>query len=393
MTDIIKQLTKKPPSIPRGDYWKVSTRPTPNITNDIQADLLFLPEDKGFKYLLSVVDIGNKKFDGEPIKDKEPSSVKEGFQKIFKRGIVKFPKLQAKFDSGSEFKSEVKDWFEKNNVLVTTARTGRHDQIGNVEQRNQEFGKQVSNEQLRKELLSGEVNREWVGETRKIVNNINANARKAVKSRSSGAIKCSNNGNTCELLPIGQEVYVKLEEPRSATEGTRLHGKFRTGDLRYEIFPRKIVSYRFKPNSTPRYVVSGIPHTLFHRNELLPAKKGEFDSLKKEGEEFETGVVEAIEGKRKKGNTVEYLVKFRGDPPKWLPNATFKDAGKRAKQLIKTFNAEESKKTVVKTPVKKATPAKKPTPAKKKATPAKKKPTPAKVIKTKYGRVVKPRKA
>src|SRR5580698_5941219 len=63
----------------------------------IQADLLFLPDDDGYKYCLTVVDLGSRLIEGEPIKNKEAKSVKEGFEAIFKRKVINMPEYQAQF--------------------------------------------------------------------------------------------------------------------------------------------------------------------------------------------------------------------------------------------------------------------------------------------------------
>jgi hypothetical protein len=57
-----------------------------------QADLLFLPDDDGFKYLLVVVDVATRLTDAEPLKSKESKVVLKAMQKIFKRKILKIPK-------------------------------------------------------------------------------------------------------------------------------------------------------------------------------------------------------------------------------------------------------------------------------------------------------------
>ena len=41
-----------------------------------QADLLFLPNDEGYKYALVVVDIGSGLCDAEPLKSKKTTEVK-----------------------------------------------------------------------------------------------------------------------------------------------------------------------------------------------------------------------------------------------------------------------------------------------------------------------------
>ena len=57
-----------------------------------QADLLYLPNDDGYKYALVVVDVGTRKTDAEPIKSHSASDVVAAFKKIYKRKILKLPK-------------------------------------------------------------------------------------------------------------------------------------------------------------------------------------------------------------------------------------------------------------------------------------------------------------
>ena len=49
-----------------------------------QSDLLFLPMDNGYKYALVVVDNYSRKMDATPLKNKTPTSVVNGFEKIYK---------------------------------------------------------------------------------------------------------------------------------------------------------------------------------------------------------------------------------------------------------------------------------------------------------------------
>ena len=57
-----------------------------------QADLLTMPNDQGYKYILVVVDIATNKTDAEPLKDKNANNVLNGIKKIYQRGILKKPK-------------------------------------------------------------------------------------------------------------------------------------------------------------------------------------------------------------------------------------------------------------------------------------------------------------
>ena len=53
--------------------------------NEIQADLIYMPIDKGYKYILTVVDIASKVIDAQPLKDRSSDDVIYGFDKIFSR--------------------------------------------------------------------------------------------------------------------------------------------------------------------------------------------------------------------------------------------------------------------------------------------------------------------
>lgn len=96
-----------------------------------QADLLFLPHDQGYKYLLVVVDSFNKKIDAEPLKSKKTNVVAKAFDKIYKRDILKLPK-RIEVDSGKEFKADVKKFFDKHKVFMRIVKpSGRFKQFFN----------------------------------------------------------------------------------------------------------------------------------------------------------------------------------------------------------------------------------------------------------------------
>src|SRR6185437_6395491 len=55
----------------------------PNMVH--RADLLFLPDDKGYKYALVVVDIGSRYCDAVPLKTKSNAEVIKAFNTIYTR--------------------------------------------------------------------------------------------------------------------------------------------------------------------------------------------------------------------------------------------------------------------------------------------------------------------
>lgn len=92
-----------------------------------QADLLHLPNDNGYKYVLVVVDLGSRLTDVEPLKDKTSETVKKAFKSIYKRNILKMP-YRLETDPGSEFKGVVKTYFEKHGARIRYGKPGRHRQ-------------------------------------------------------------------------------------------------------------------------------------------------------------------------------------------------------------------------------------------------------------------------
>ena len=61
----------------------------PNLVH--QADLLFMPNDHGFKYILVVADANNRITDAESLKNKSSYQVRDAFDKIYSRNILSLP--------------------------------------------------------------------------------------------------------------------------------------------------------------------------------------------------------------------------------------------------------------------------------------------------------------
>ena len=72
-----------------------------------QADILFITNDRGYKYILVVVDDHSKKMDAEKLKEKDSLSVAKAFKKIYDRDILNIPE-QIELDDGKEVKLDLK---------------------------------------------------------------------------------------------------------------------------------------------------------------------------------------------------------------------------------------------------------------------------------------------
>ena len=127
---IINRLYEVPPkeskkTMPHFQYIE------PNITQ--QADILFLPDDKQFKYVLLVVDVGSRLCDGVALKNKDADTVLKAFKRIYNDNDILEMPMRIEVDDGGEFKSVVANYFKLNNVFMRIGKVGRHRQQGIVE--------------------------------------------------------------------------------------------------------------------------------------------------------------------------------------------------------------------------------------------------------------------
>ena len=95
-----------------------------------QADL-FLPHDKlphgrkVYKYALIVVDVANRFKAAEPLTSEESDEVLKAFQRIYRRGPLKWPQV-LKVDPGREFMGAVTEVMENNETAICRGRTEIH---------------------------------------------------------------------------------------------------------------------------------------------------------------------------------------------------------------------------------------------------------------------------
>lgn len=298
---IIEALTKAPQE----------ARPpnNPTFQNDApyavqQADLLFLPDDNGYRYALTVIDTATRKGDAEPLKTKQPNAVVNAFKKIYSRGILKMPKI-LQVDDGSEFKGATTEYFHSNKVSIRRGKTGRHKQQALAEYLNYIIGKALLARQTAQEYKTGEVSREWVKYLRRIINVYNKHA-KPQPIQFDKPPRCK--GNACKLLDEGDEVYVALDHPKDIT-GKRLHDKWRSGDIRYDLTPKKIKTVIMRPDQPPMYLIEGINNTVYTRQELMPVNK----KLQQPTEQaMNKWIVEKIIKRDPKKKPLHYIVKWKG---------------------------------------------------------------------------------
>ena len=145
-----------------------------------QADLLFLPHDtigrKTYKYALTVVDVGTRYKEAEPLTSKDSKEVAAAFEKIYKRHL-KYPKL-LQVDPGREFMSSVSTLMEKHNTKIRRGRKEIHRDQGIVERFNRTLAERLFGYQYAKEIDTKKRNREWVKRLPDVIKALNKETKK-----------------------------------------------------------------------------------------------------------------------------------------------------------------------------------------------------------------------
>lgn len=295
-----------------------------------QADLLFLPNDKGFKYALVVVRTDTKKCDAEPLKDKEHSSILKAFKHIYKRELIPFPARIMRVDNGSEWGASIKDYFKEHNVELVKSMTARHRQTSQVEAINRIIGKVLNMRMTAQELRTNKTSVSWKSYLPKVIKAINDQYSlhkkyKNINQLTNDTIPPPRYNKTNRIvLNEGQKVRIALDYPQDI-QGKRLHSQWREGDIRWDRTIRTITKVILTRAQPPMYQVSGINNAWFVRQKLQLVEENEQlppeDVMEKE--------VEKIIRKRRnvESGLVEFFVKYIDGKTEYIER----------KQLIKDY--------------------------------------------------------
>lgn len=219
-----------------------------------QADLLFMPNDNGFRYILMVADAHNKKIDAEPIHNKEAKTVRNAFKKIYAREPLDLPHI-IQTDAGHEFKGDVKEYFKDNKVDLKYGKPGRHRQQSIVERANQKVASLLFKRMTSQELKTNETSREWVDDLPEAIEVINEHLpTPLLKPKFNYPLVTKYNK---ELIPIGTKVRVQLDNPMDVGTDKRLAGKFRSTDVKWDKKERIVKQISIRPGFPPMYLLDG----------------------------------------------------------------------------------------------------------------------------------------
>ena len=167
---------------------------TPNAVH--QADLLFLPHDKLprgrkiYKYALTVVDVASRYKEAEPLTSKESDEVSKAFQKIYRRGPLKWPQL-LQVDPGREFMGAVTKEMANHKTAIRRGRVDIHRDQAIVERFNRTLAERLFGHQYAVEmrLPSDKRSTEWVKRLPDVVSAINNEETRLTGKKPAVAIK------------------------------------------------------------------------------------------------------------------------------------------------------------------------------------------------------------
>jgi hypothetical protein len=283
-----------------------------------QVDSLYLPEDRGFKYCIVAVDIATSSMDAEPVKNLSSQTALDALLTIYKRGILKMPNKLI-VDSGSEYAGAFSKYFHEHKVFMKTALAGRHRQLAKVERMNQILGTVLHMGMFAQEMLSGAVNRLWLRDFRAIISKINERYSHPPLTPDELMQKYGHTAlEKQKLIPLGIEVRVALDEPRSIADA-RLHGRFRKSDQRWTIEKYKVLDWVFDPLEPVLYIVDKptkqSQHVAYTRERLQVVAADEQEppvSIIKQKKT--TRLIVKLMDKRTHKGKVQFLVRWKGQP-------------------------------------------------------------------------------
>jgi hypothetical protein len=313
-----------------------------------QADILYMPDDDGYKYILSVVDLYDGACDSVPLKVRDNHTVINAFQKIYGGKYLKKYPWFITLDMGSEFLGDTKKFFQSHNTIVKYALVGRHRMVATVERLNQKIQDILFKRMTSEELLTGEVSKQWVKDLPELIKIFNERKKKPLDKSKNDILMPELDEYTGNLLPIGTKVRVKLDYPIDTVGNKRLSGTFRTSDIKWSPKIYEITQVLLTPNKPPMYLCSKDDNIPIPRikNEFLQVSKKikEPDAKFIRTENPEYYIVAEILDKRKNNKKDEYLVRWKGfktNEATWISGKEL-NRTRELKEMKREFNRQHN---------------------------------------------------
>ena len=192
----------------------------------------FLPHDKlphgrkVYKYALTVVDVASRYKAAEPLASKESDEVSKAFQRIYRRGSLKWPQM-LQVDPGREFMGTVTKVMQNNKSAIRRGRTEIHRDQATVERFNRTLAERLFGYQYLIEMNMQQSNQgstKWVKRLPAVVSALNNEVTRLTGKKPAEAIK-------------DKSVYSKPATPYSRPVGV----------LKKKLPPQVNVRYLYQP--------------------------------------------------------------------------------------------------------------------------------------------------
>lgn len=236
-----------------------------------QIDILYLPDDNGFKYLLTVIDVYDSLCDAIALKTLDMENMVHALQHLYDNSMnLVQPKLihaDQQFDN-----KQFKNWAEENDINVKISDTNDHRALSHVERLNKTLGTWIYQLQVQKELETGEVNTEWKADYPKLLKILNDKNKQKKKKKFNDDIKITNTNNSLILPDTKVRVLLDKDKPQTVF-GQKLRGTIRAADIKWSVDVYSVVAPVFIPSNPPFYKIKdkngNIIKRLFSRERLL----------------------------------------------------------------------------------------------------------------------------
>lgn len=200
-----------------------------------EIDILYLPNDNGFKYLLTCVDVYDSSCDAIALKTLNMKDVIHAMNWMFENSsFLTVPKL---LQADQQFDNNYfKDWCDEHNVNYRFTITNRHRMNAHVERLNKTLGTWLWQIQVEKELETGKENTEWHGIYKKLIEILNKEHSKRKIKKPNDEIIINKNNNVLIAPNTKVRLVIQQDEPQSI-RGEKLQGTLRAGDPKWHNQP------------------------------------------------------------------------------------------------------------------------------------------------------------
>ena len=251
--DIIKQLYKRQPKEIPPNHKEIY-----KANFEHQIDILYVPQDKTYKYILTIIDVNNSLCDARGLTNQTTKQIIDKLEDIYNKS--KYLKYPFKIQADNQFQNHLfKEWCDSHNIMLSISEPYRSRQQSYVERLNQTIGERIFKKQLEKEIQTNKVSKEWVKYLPTIIKELNEKRLNYVDKDLNNVNKQKEKEpkikDTDYYIPIGSIVRVKLEHPIDYVDEKVLPGPFRKVDLKWSRKLYKVIDTFILPNNPMLYKV------------------------------------------------------------------------------------------------------------------------------------------